>query len=419
MKYGCIGEHLGHSFSAEIHHALSEEPYEIREVPREDLDHFLQQRAFLGINVTIPYKEDVIPHLAWMSDQATAIGAVNTIVNRDGRLYGYNTDFFGMQALILRAGIRMEGKRVAVLGTGGTSRTAVAVAKAMGASTVCRVSRTGKDGAVDYENLQTQHWDTQVLINTTPCGMYPKPNCSPVSPDRFSQLEGVVDAIYNPLRSQLVLDAEHLGIRATGGLFMLVAQAVRASELFLDRTYAPDTAERIYQKILAQKENIVLIGMPASGKSSVGQALAERMGRPFFDLDTEIEAEAGCTVSELFQRNGEEVFRDLETQVLRERLAQKNGIVLSTGGGTILRDENVLQLRRNGRLYFLDRPLELLLPTADRPLASSAEAIRNRYQERYMRYRNCADVCIDGSGSVETVVNLLEKEWQAYETVRA
>ncbi len=413
MKYGCIGEHLGHSFSAEIHHALSDEPYEICEVPREELDLFMKQHAFCGINVTIPYKESVISYMAWMSEQATAIGAINTIVNRDGLLYGYNTDFFGMRALILRAGINMEGKKVAVLGTGGTSRTAVAVAYAMGAHTVFRVSRTGKDGAINYDTLQEQHSDIQVLLNTTPCGMYPNPNASPVSLERFPALEGVVDAIYNPLRSQLILEADRRGICATGGLFMLVAQAVRASELFLNRTYASDTAERIYQKILRQKENVVLIGMPASGKSSVGKALADRMHRPFFDLDAEIVKVAGCSVSEIFQRDGEEAFRNLEAKVLREQMAQKNGIVLATGGGTVLREDNVMQLKQNGRTYFLDRPLELLLPTADRPLASSVDAIRQRYRERYTRYCNCADVCIDGSGSVETVVNLIEKEWQA------
>ncbi|MBQ8309826.1 MAG: shikimate dehydrogenase [Clostridia bacterium] len=413
MKFGCIGEHLGHSFSAEIHHALSDNPYVIREVPRTELDAFMRAHDFLGINVTIPYKEDVIPHLVWMSEQAKSIGAVNTIVNRDGQLYGYNTDFSGMSDLIRRVGVEIGNKKVAVLGTGGTSRTAVAVATAMGARQVLRVSRTAKNSAITYEALSSEHGDIEIIINTTPCGMYPNPNASPVNVADFPRLEGVIDAIYNPLRPQLVLDAKKKGIRAEGGLFMLVAQAVRASEIFLNCTYDDTVSEQVFQKILRQKENIVLTGMPASGKSTVGKRLAKLLNREFFDLDEEIVKTAGCTIPEIFAREGEAGFRDLESRVLREQLAQKNSIVLATGGGAILRDENVDQLRRNGRLYFLDRPLELLLPTEDRPLASSAEAIRTRYEERYERYCATADCRVDGAGSVEEVAALIRKDFEA------
>ena len=208
MKYGCIGEHLGHSFSKEIHQALSDNPYVIREVPREELDAFMREADFSGINVTIPYKEDVIPHLSWISEQAKSIGAVNTIVKREGRLYGYNTDFFGMSDLIRRLGVELCGKKVAVLGTGGTSRTAVAVSEAMGALRVLRVSRTARDGAIDYDTLVRQYADTEILINTTPVGMFPKPNAMPVEIEAFPDLRGVIDAIYNPLRPQLVLEAK-------------------------------------------------------------------------------------------------------------------------------------------------------------------------------------------------------------------
>ena len=411
MKYGCIGEHLKHSFSAEIHNSLASNPYEIREVAREELDAFMTARDFSAINVTIPYKEDVIPHLCWQSEQAKSIGAVNTIVQREGQLYGYNTDFFGMSDLIHRVGVELGGKKVAVLGTGGTSRTAVAVARAMGAREILRVSRTVREGAVTYDALNEAHTDVEVMINTTPCGMYPSPNATPVELGAFPHLEGVIDAIYNPLRPQLILDAQRRGIRAEGGLYMLVAQAVRASEIFLDCTYDADVCESVYRKILCQKENIVLTGMPASGKSTVGKCLAKRMGREFFDLDEEIVREAGRTIPEIFADEGEGAFRDLESRVLRERLAQKNGIVLATGGGAILRDENVDQLRRNGRLYFLDRPLELLLPTADRPLAKDADMIRRRYGERYDRYCATADCRINGAGSVEEVAQMIEKDF--------
>ena len=412
MKYGCIGEHLKHSFSAEIHHALSKNTYEIREVEREKLDAFMTERDFLGINVTIPYKEDVIPHLFQISEQAKEIGAVNTIVNREGKLYGYNTDFLGMSDLIRRLGVSPAGKKVAVLGTGGTSRTAVAVARAMGAWEVLRVSRSGKDGAITYGELTERHGDVRVIINTTPCGMYPNPNATPVDLHAFARLDGVIDAIYNPLRPQLVLEAKKRGIPAEGGLYMLVAQAVRASEIFLDCTYDAGTTERVYRKILRQKENIVLTGMPASGKSSVGKAIATQMGREFFDLDEEIVKAAGKSIPEIFETEGEFAFRELETRVLREELAQKNGIVLATGGGAILRDENVDQLRRNGRLYFLDRPLELLLPTFDRPLASSVEMIKTRYRERYERYCLTADCHVDGAGSVEEVATRIGKDFE-------
>ncbi len=413
MKYGCIGEHLKHSFSAEIHNALASNPYEICEVARTDLDAFMTARDFLGINVTIPYKEDVIPYLARQSEQAAQIGAVNTVVNRAGLLYGYNTDFFGMSDLIARVGVELRGKKVAVLGTGGTSRTAVAVARARGAREILRVSRTAREGAITYEALNEQHTDTEIIINTTPCGMYPNPNATPVDIGAFPRLEGVIDAIYNPLRSQLILDAKKRGIPAEGGLYMLVAQAVRASEIFLDRTYDTGTCERVYQNILRQKENVVLTGMPASGKSTVGKRLAARLGRDFFDLDEEIVKAAGCPIPDIFAKDGEGAFRELEARVLREELAQKNGIVLATGGGAILRDENVDQLRRNGWIYFLDRPLKMLLPTEDRPLASDADMIRRRYGERYERYCATADCRVDGAGSAEAVAEMIKKDFES------
>lgn len=418
MQYGCIGEHLKHSFSAEIHRALADYQYEIKEVAPEALDSFMQERAFCGINVTIPYKEKVIPHLFWISEQAKAIGAVNTVVNRDGKLYGYNTDFYGMSTLIERLGLSLAGKKVAVLGSGGTSRTALAVAKAMQAKEILCVSRGGKGNTVSYEALYRDHRDLQIVINTTPCGMYPNPDgnermsAAAIDVSKFPVLEGVVDAVYNPLRPQLVLDARSRGIPAEGGLFMLVAQAVRASEIFLDKTYPKDTAARIYAKILRQKENIVLIGMPACGKSTVGKLLAERLGMELFDLDAAIVKTAGKSISEIFSERGESGFRALETQVLKEQATQRNGLILATGGGAILKDENVNAMRRNGRIYFLDRPLADLLPTEDRPLASSAEAIKQRYEERYDRYLATADLRIAVAGDPASVADQIEKDWK-------
>ena len=413
MQYGLIGEHLGHSFSKIVHGYLAEYDYELCELKPEELDGFMTRREFRAINVTIPYKSAVIPYLSYIDPQAERIGAVNTIVNRGGKLYGYNTDFYGMSALIRRLGLSPNGKKVAILGTGGTSKTAWSVAEAMGAGAILKVSRTAKDGAIDYEMLLSDHADTEIIINTTPCGMYPNPDAAPVNIADFARLEGVVDAIYNPLRSKLVTDAKERGIPAEGGLYMLIAQAVRACEIFLDKTYPADTSDRIYRNILAEKENIVLVGMPACGKSTVGAILGNAMKREVLDLDTCIVEFAGKSIPEIFAEAGELGFRNLETQVLKEQLSQRNGIVIATGGGAILRDENVAALKRNGRLYFIDRPLSDLLPTEDRPLASSAEAIKKRFEERYDRYCAVADCRIPVCGTANKVAEAIRKDFLA------
>ncbi len=411
MQYGCIAERLGHSFSREIHAHLADYAYELCEIAPDALEEFLTARDFCGINVTIPYKERVIPYLSEIDEEARMIGAVNTIVNRGGRLCGYNTDFYGMSALIGRLGLCLAGKKVAVLGSGGTSRTACAVAKAMGADRILRVSRTAKADAIDYEALRTEHADIQILINTTPCGMYPHPDAAAVDVADFLALEGVIDAVYNPLRPKLVMEARARGIPAEGGLYMLVAQAVRASEIFLDIQYPKEIVERVYQKMLAQKENIVLVGMPGSGKSTVGALLAARLGRPFLDTDDLIVARAGKPISEIFSEVGEVGFRDLESRVIAEEAAQVSGAVIATGGGAILREENVRALKRGGKLYFLDRPLKELLPTPDRPLASSSEAVTRRYEERYHRYCHVADCRIAVTGTAAEVADNIEKDF--------
>lgn len=412
MEYGCIGEKLKHSFSAEIHGLLADYRYELCEVAQNDLADFMTERNFRGINVTIPYKERVIPYLCEISEQAREIGAVNTVVNRGGLLYGYNTDFYGMQVLIEHLGLTLEGKKVAILGTGGTSRTATAVARHMGAATVLRVSRTAKDGVIDYEALYADHSDANIIINTTPCGMYPNIRTSAIDISHFPLCEGVVDAVYNPLRSQLVLDAMQRGIPAEGGLYMLVAQAVRACEIFTDQSFSPDTVERVWKRICAQKENVVLIGMPGSGKSTVGAILSSLLDRLMYDTDTLIEQSTGRVIGEIFASEGEEAFRDVESRVIAEQVAACTGCIIATGGGAILRDGNVTELRRNGRLYFLDRPLADLIPTDDRPLAASRQAIEKRYEERYERYCTVADQRILVTGSAEDVARRIGKDYE-------
>jgi len=275
LKYGCIGEHLKHSFSKEIHETFADYSYEICEIPKSEIDDFMKTADFSAINVTIPYKETVIPYLYYIDPMAKDIGAVNTVVNRDGKLYGYNTDFFGMKSLIEKMGLSLEGKKVAILGTGGTSKTATAVAKALCASKIIRISRTEKDGCITYESLYSCHNDIDVIINTTPSGMFPNWDNSPVELKYFKKLSGVVDVVYNPLTTKLVRDAKNLGIKAECGLYMLVAQAVRASEIFLDTTYQENTIDEVFGKILRPKKNIILTGMPACGKSTVGAILSE------------------------------------------------------------------------------------------------------------------------------------------------
>ncbi len=391
MKYGCIGEHLGHSFSKEIHRELADYEYEIHEVAREALPEFMTRHEFKAINVTIPYKEAVIPYLDFVSDRAREIGAVNTIVNDGGKLYGYNTDFFGMSALIKRNGIRAEGKKVLILGTGGTSRTAVAVVRALGAHEVLRVSRTAKDGAISYDDAYASHTDAEIIINTTPAGMFPNADASAIELDAFPHVGGVVDAVYNPLRTKLYQDAERLGIPRACGLYMLVAQAAEGCGKFIGAEITDEKINEVYLKLLGEKENIVLVGMPGCGKTTIGKLIAKAMGRQFVDTDDEIIAATGRTPAEIIEADGEAAFRDTEAKVIAERVAPLTSAVIATGGGAVLRADNVTRLKRNGRIYFIDRDIDHIKTTSDRPLTSSREALEAKYRERHPIYSAVCD----------------------------
>lgn len=399
MEYGLIGEKLGHSFSKEIHEKIENYEYVLKEIKKKDLEIFMKAKDFKAINVTIPYKEAVMKYLDCISDSAREIGAVNVIVNKDGKLYGDNTDFAGMKALIEKTGVCISGKKILILGTGGTSKTAFAAAKSMGASFVLKVSRKKTDGNITYEEMYESHTDARVIINTTPCGMYPNADDVPVDIEKFPCLEGVIDAIYNPLRTNLVSDAIKKGIKAEGGLYMLCAQAVFASEKFTGKTYPSDMTGKVYGEIYPKKQNIVLIGMPSSGKSTVGRQLAKELGMEFADTDDMIVKKHKMPITEIFSVYGEEVFRKWEAECVRE-ISLKSGYVIATGGGAVLKEKSVRLLKQNGRLYFLDRPLELLMPTTDRPLAKDREAIEKRYKERYPIYKNVADETVNNASSV-------------------
>ena len=410
MIYGLIGEHLGHSFSAEIHARLGEEPYELRELPPEQVGEFLRKGDFRGINVTIPYKQAVMPYLDEISGTARAIGAVNTIVRRQGKLYGDNTDAAGLTLLLRQTGADLRGKKVLILGTGGTSRTALYTARMLGASAVIRVSRTAREDAVTYEQAASEHRDAQILINTTPCGMYPRGGECPLDPADYPGLEAVADVIYNPLRTRLVLKARQLGIPAEGGLIMLTAQAVRAAELFREKTYPEGTAERICRELLREKENMVLIGMPGSGKSTLSGALRKRTGRPAADTDELIRERAGKSIPEIFREDGEKAFRDLESAVIAE-VSARGGQIIATGGGAVLRQENVTALKQNGRLILLERPAEQLTATPDRPLADTQEKMERLRREREPVYRAAADCTVRLDGTPEEAAREAESRW--------
>ncbi|MBQ2933142.1 MAG: shikimate dehydrogenase [Clostridia bacterium] len=410
MDYGCIGEKLTHSFSKEIHNLLFDYDYKIQEIPKGELHNFMTRKDFKAINVTIPYKQDVIPYLDWISDTAMQIGAVNTIINRDGKLYGYNTDFSGMTALIKRQGIEIKDKTVLVLGSGGTSKTAVAVAKSLDAKAVIRVSRTAKEDCITYEDMYERFCDAEVIINTTPCGMYPNIIGEPIDIDRFTNLEAVVDAIYNPLRSNLVVKAEQKGINAIGGLYMLVAQAAQAAELFVDENVPIEKIDKVYHEIVKQKQNIVLVGMPSSGKTTVGKRLAAELNMQFVDTDKEIEKTSGKTITEIFTELGESAFRDIELSVIADASARQNAII-ATGGGAVLREQNITLLKGNGKIYFIDRPLELLITTDDRPLSSNRDDLIKRYNERYEIYCNTCDKRFVNDNELNYIVNDIKEDF--------
>ena len=408
MEYGLIGSKLGHSYSKIIHEQRCGYHYELHPLPTEaEARAFLEQRDFKAINVTIPYKKLVMEYCDEIDPRAAAIGAVNTVVQRGGKLYGYNTDYMGFAWLCKSRGVDFAGRTVLILGTGGTHNTVSAVARDQGAARVLTVSRhpDPAKGELSYEEAARS--GAQIVVNTTPAGMYPNVGACLLDVAAMPGLEAVVDVVYNPVRTEILLRAEETGVPVTAcGLEMLVAQAVYAAEYFLDTPF-PDRAgeiRRITASLRAEILNVSLIGMPSSGKTTLGRALAQKLGRTFVDLDQEIVKAAGCSIPEIFQAEGEEGFRARESEQAA-RFGKESRLLISCGGGTVKRPENIRALRQNGVILFIDRPLEALTVGGGRPLSSSPEALRAMEAQRRPLYEGAADAVVPNDGTLDQAVS--------------
>lgn len=419
MGYGLIGKTLGHSFSKVVHEALTDYSYSLYPLPTEEAFHgFMKKRDFPGINVTIPYKQDVIPYCTELDAKAKAIGAINTIVNREGKLYGYNTDYDGFLYLAQQTGISFTGKTVLILGTGGTFKTVSAVLEDAKAKEIFVATRRPEEKAehpyqtLSYEEAKTKT-QVEIVINTSPVGMYPDNENTPLPLDGLPNLQGVLDVVYNPLSTCLIQEAKAKNIPASGGLPMLVAQAKFAAEHFQGKEIPKSAMDKVVGDIASLQSNLVLIGMPGCGKTTLAREIACSMKRTFVDLDAEIEKEVGTTIPILFATQGEEAFRTLETEICR-RFAKEHSLVISTGGGIVKRPENIQALQQNGVLIYVDRPLKDLQIGTGRPLSKSPEQIATLFEERSTLYETA---CHSAVANTLPVPQVAKKIQEAYDEI--
>ncbi|MCC8195456.1 MAG: shikimate kinase [Ruminococcus sp.] len=402
LRCGLLGETLGHSYSPRIHAYLGDYDYRLYEVPKNKVEDFILHGDWDGLNVTIPYKKVAASLCDELSDIAKSLGSVNTLVKRDGKIYGYNTDYYGFKSMVLETGVRLSGKKALVLGTGGTGVTVQKVLSEMGAE-VIPISRSGED---NYDNIE-KHSDAVLVVNATPVGMYPKNGVSPLDLRRIPSCECVLDVIYNPMRTALILQAEALGLKHKSGLHMLVAQAKYSSERFQNKKISDDSVTFIEKSLTKELENIILIGMPGSGKSVVAQALGQRLHRQVIETDAEIVKNAGMSIPEIFERSGEEEFRRLETAEMQAsgKLSER---IISTGGGVVTREENYNLLHQNGIIVWLERDTNKL-PTDGRPISQKSD-LSELYAKRKPMYERFADIKVDNNGTVAETVDRIIKE---------
>ena len=399
-KYGLLGRKLDHSYSPQLHNMLSDYEYKLYEVEPEDLDTFMETTRLSGMNVTIPYKKSVMKYCVELSDAARKMGCCNTLVKMADGWHGDNTDYYGFCAMVKNRGIDFDGRKVLVLGSGGASNTVCRASEDLGAREIVVISRSGDN---NYSNLD-KHADADIIVNATPVGMFPYNGQCMLELKQFPKLEGVVDLIYNPERTALLLQAEELGIKHTDGLYMLVAQAKKAAEIFAGKLIPESENERINAILRAQMNNIVLIGMPGCGKSSVGKLLAQKTGRRFIDADQAIVESAGVTIPEIFKQDGEAGFRKIETKVMEE-LGKLSGVIIATGGGCVTRPENYPLIHQNGVIFWLQRDISKL-PTNGRPI-SQANPLEKLYADRKDKYAAFADVIVDNNGALEATVDAI------------
>lgn len=411
MKYGLIGEHLGHSFSKQIQTRIAEienvkdYDYQLVELDKEEFKEFMEKKDFKGINVTIPYKKDVIPYLDEMDESAKAIGAVNTIINVDGKLKGYNTDFGGFLYMVKAHNVHMEGKKVLIIGNGGACAAVKAVCKHENAKDIVIVSRSANRGAIGYDEMYTSHLDADIVVNTSPVGMFPNIANAPIDVSWFHKLECVLDVVYNPILTRLCFEAQEADIKRVIGLEMLIAQAKYTFEIFENMSFDDSIIDEIKKEMLKDRCNIVLIGMPSAGKTTIGKMLEEKLGKEFFDLDDMIIAKAGKSIPEIFQESGEAGFRAIETEVAIEA-SKMNNKIIATGGGVVKHKVNMDFLRLNGITIFIDCDIDKLISSdPNRPLSSSKQALQQMYKERYPLYQKYAAYIAVNNANIEETVD--------------
>ena len=413
MRYGLIGEKLGHSFSKDIHERIADYTFDLIPLSKEEFKTFMEKKEFTALNVTIPYKKDVIPYLDEMDEHAKAIGAVNTIVNRDGKLKGYNTDFTGFLYMVKKHNVHMEGKKVLIIGNGGASAAIQAVVQHESAGSMVIVDVVPGNGAISYDEMFSSHLDAEIIINTSPIGMYPRIGNAPIDISMFHKCEAVLDVIYNPILTRLCFEAQEMDIKRVNGLEMLIAQAKQSVEFFLDKSIDNHIIDDIYQDMLRERCNIVLIGMPSAGKTTIGKMLENRMQKEFIDLDDIIIEKAGKSIPEIFEESGEAGFRAIETEAAIE-VSKLNNKIIATGGGTIKHKVNMDYLRQNGITIFIDRDVDKLISSdPNRPLSKSTDALEKMHAERLPLYQKYAAYVAVNNSDIESTVTEIEEAYRS------